>query len=190
MFDFTPSVNQCTAKILSPVLKFLYLKCKLTPNRISILSFTIGSISVILILFKNLKLGLLFLLAALIFDVLDGAVARYFKLETKQGKILELIFDRTNEASLFLAIAYVNLVDFKTTILAIVAILLMTTIKDKSKFDPGCKRIMLFVGYLLHNFKLALEITFFVNLFSFILSMLIIEYKNQKKIDCQSRTCG
>lgn len=188
MFEFIPFLHKITEKILEPILRCLFLRLKITPNKMSVLSFLTGSLAVIFIFFKEIEIALVVLLLALIFDILDGALARYFKLESKLGKNLELIFDRTNETMLFLALAYIGLTDFKIAVLAIIAILLMTAVRDRSQFDPGLKRIMLFAGYFLNNFQIALTIVFFANLLGFIISLLLIDYQKQMKIDGEMKT--
>lgn len=186
MLKFAPGINKKIEQLLLPILKLLYLKFRLSPNQLSFLSFLIGSLSVFFIILEKLEFAFLFLLLALIFDALDGAVARYFKLESKLGERLELIFDRINEAMLFFAIAYIGLASFKIASLALLAILLMTSLRHQSKFDPGFKRIMLFFGYLFSNLQIALEIIFIINLLGFIINLLIIDCQNQIKLDAKN----
>lgn len=182
MYKSTSFINKKTNKVLLPLLKLL-CSIGIIPNQISVVGFIIGTISVVFVLLQKIEIALILLLITLIFDGLDGALARYAKLESKLGKKLELIFDRTNEAMWFLALAIVSLVSLKIAVLAIVAILLMTTLRNKSNFDPGFKRTILFIGYFLNNFQLALEVIFLVNLFGFLISMLILDYKYQKQAD-------
>lgn len=186
MFKFVPIINIWISKFLSPLLRFLHVHLKLTPNLISVFSFFTSTIAVVFILLKNVELALLLVFLALILDGLDGALARYFKLESRLGEKLELIFDRINEAMLFLALTWIGLVEFKTAILAIIAILLMSSLRDKAKFDPGCKRIMLFLGYIINNFEIALTFIFYINLTGFVMNTLIIEYRRQQEIDSKS----
>jgi len=182
MYKSNSFINKTTKKVLSPLLR-LFSSIGITPNQFSIVSFIIGTISVIFVLLQKIEIALILLFITLIFDCIDGALARYAKLESKLGEKLELVFDRTNEAMWFLALAAVNLVSFKIAILAIAAILLMSALRKKSNFDPGFKRTILFIGYFINNFQLALKVIFLVNLFGFVVNMLILDYKYQKQAD-------
>lgn len=185
MYKSTSFINKKGNKALSHLLKLLH-SVGIVPNQISIISFIVGTISVAFVLLQKIEMALFLLLIALIFDGLDGALARYAKLESKLGEKLELIFDRANEAMWFLALAVVNLTSFRIAILAIVAILLMSALRSKSNFDPGFKRTILFIGYFLNNFQLALEVIFLVNLSGFVASALILDYKYQKRADVEN----
>ena len=177
------NINRKVERFISPVLELLHKKCGLTPNAISIIGFGIGTIAVGFVLFKKIELALLLLLLTMIFDGLDGSLARKFNLQTKLGEKFELFFDRINEIMWIFALAFIGLASFKIAILAILAILLVTSIRDKSKFDPGFKRTSLFIGYLIHNFEIALTLIFLANLAGFIISLMIIDYKHQKVAD-------
>ena len=107
----------------------------------------------------------------------------FFKLESKLGEKLEFIFDTTNEAMWFLALAFIGLASFKIAILAIVAVVLSRVFRRQTKFDPGFKRTILLVGYFLNNFELALQIIFLVNLIAFVANLLILDHRHQKEIN-------
>lgn len=185
MYKSDSFINKTSKKVLSPLLK-LFSSVGFTPNQLSIIGFIIGTVSVVFVLLQKIEIALILLLITLIFDGLDGALARYAQLESGLGEKLELIFDRTNEAMWFLALAAVSLVSFKIAILAITAILLMSLLRKKTNFDPGFKRTILFIGYFLNNFQLALEAIFLVNLFGFVVNMLILDYKYQKQADIEN----
>lgn len=177
------NINRRVERFISPMLELLHKKCGLTPNAVSIIGFGIGTISVGFVLFKKIELALLLLLLTIIFDGLDGTLARKLNLQTKLGEKLELFFDRINEIMWFLALVFIGLASFKIAILAIVAILLITSVREKSKFDPGFKRTILFIGYLIHNFEIALALIFIANLAGFVASLVVIDYKHQKVAD-------
>lgn len=185
MYKFIPVVNHKVNQILAPVLKGID-RLGITPNQLSISGFVLGTVSVVFVLMQKINLAVIFLSLAMALDLLDGSLARYAKLESKLGERLELVFDRTNEIMWFLALVVVGLVSLKMAFLAVIAILLMTNLRHKSNFDPGFKRVILLFGYLLNNFELALEIIFLANLFGFVVSLLILDYQYQKKIDNKS----
>jgi len=185
MYKSNSFINKKVNKLLSPLLKLL-CSVGITPNQVSATGFIIGTISVIFVLLQKIEIALILLFISLIFDSIDGALARYTKSESRLGEKLELIFDRTNETMWFLALAMIDLVSLKIAILAIIAILLMSTLRNKSNFDPGFKRTILFIGYFINNFQLAIEVIFLVNLIGFVISMLILDYKYQKQADVKN----
>ena len=67
-------------------------------------------------------------------------------------------------------------------LLALVAILLMTSIADRSKLDPGVKRFALYFGVWL-PFPLIFSVIFLVNLTAYVVGLLIIDCRFQQKMD-------
>ncbi|MFX1515271.1 MAG: hypothetical protein ACFFC6_03115, partial [Promethearchaeota archaeon] len=88
---------------------------------------------------------------------------------------LELIFDRSLEAFIFMAFAVITGIDFGLAILVIYSILLMTSLRDKTKFDPGLKRVALFLGFII-SYELIFNLVFFVHIGSFIFQLAILDY--------------
>lgn len=76
-------------KILKPVLGFLQ-KHKISPNFISILSLISGLCTVPL-MYTQPKLMYLGMIGHIIFDGLDGALARFLKINSNKGKIIDLV---------------------------------------------------------------------------------------------------
>ena len=76
---------------------------------------------------------------------------------------------------IFLAFALINGIDFGLAILVIYSILLMTSLRDKTKFDPGLKRVALFLGFII-SFELIFNAVFFVHVGSFIIQLAILDY--------------
>lgn len=69
---------------------------KASPNHLSALSL-IASIGFPMAFRLSRTAGLAFLAAALAFDVLDGAVARKYQLESREGYLVDLYSDRLSE---------------------------------------------------------------------------------------------
>ncbi len=182
MSQFVSALTQKVDRLLNPIIEVLHLRLKLTPNQISVIGFLFGLIATGLILFNHVGLALVFLAISQVFDGLDGGVARRFNLESKTGERLDVYLDRSNEFFLFLALAYIGQVSYSVALLAFLAILLMTSLAERSKFDPGFKRISLYIGYFV-GFELVLKAVFWVNLIGFVVSMLTIEYKDQQEKD-------
>ena len=184
MYKFNPTINQKIGRRLRPLIEVLHDKLGITPNQVSIASFLLGVLSAIFIVFGKIYLGLIFIILSLMLDGLDGPIARAYenKYDLKFGEKLDIILDRSSETLIILALAQVGYADVKLSLLALVAIFLMTSLKSKSNFDPGFKRTVLLLGPFI-GFNLALSIIFFVNLLGYIISMLIIDLKAQIIID-------
>ncbi|MFX1518025.1 MAG: CDP-alcohol phosphatidyltransferase family protein, partial [Promethearchaeota archaeon] len=129
-----PGVKKRYDQIMRPISEFFHINLKLNPNQVSCLGFLIGLTSAVLILIKLWQLGLIIMAVSLLFDGIDGNIARVYGLESKTGEKLELIFDRSLEAFIFTAFAVITGIDFGLAILVIYSILLMTSLRDKTKF--------------------------------------------------------
>lgn len=185
MYKYNFTIARKVDRLLLPIAKLFHKGLGLTPNNLSVISFLVGSAAVILVLFQKIEIALIMLFISLIFDGLDGITARLYNLESDKGEKIELVFDRANEGMIFLALAAKGYVELRLAILAIIAILLMTTLRKRAKFDPGFKRSILFPGYFV-GFPLAFKIIFWVNLLGFIINMLILDYSRQRKLDAKS----
>ena len=71
---------------------------------------------------------------------------------------------------------------FRLAILASVAVLLLTTIVDRSKLDPGLKRFALYFGIWL-PYPLIFSIIFIVNLAAYVVGLLVIDCRFQRDMD-------
>jgi phosphatidylglycerophosphate synthase len=174
-----PGVKKSYDRIMRPLSDFFHIKLKLLPNHVSCIGFLIGLVSVGIILAGFWQLGLIVMAFSLLFDGIDGNIARVYGLESKTGEKLELIFDRSLEALIFLAFAFINGINVGLVFLVIYSILLMTSLREKAKFDPGLKRVALFLGFIL-SFELIFNVVFFVHIGSFILQIAILDYVNQE----------
>jgi hypothetical protein len=67
-------------------------------------------------------------------------------------------------------------------LLALVAILLMTSIADRSGLDPGVKRFALYFGVSL-PYPLIFSVIFLVNLAAYVVGLLVIDCRFQRKMD-------
>ncbi len=180
--------------ILSFPIRFVHETLGLSPNQISVIGFILGMIAAGLVVAGRLEAALAALAASQIVDGLDGGVARRYKLQSKRGELFEVVFDRLNEFVFFLALAYVGLASVRMAFLAFTAILLITWIEPKSKFDPGFKRFMMYFGYAamvmfhVRGFEIALQVVFFANLAGFIVGTVLVDYRFQQTIDREAIT--
>jgi archaetidylinositol phosphate synthase len=178
--------------ILSVPIRFVHETLGLTPNQISVVGFVVGIVAALTVAAGALLPGLALLALSQLIDGLDGGVARRYNLRSEWGQMLEVIFDRLNELTIFLALAYIGEVTYFIAILAFVAILLVTIIEPISKFDPGFKRFMIYFGYLagilfhVRGFQIALNVVFFANLLAFAIGTILVDYRLQREIDTQA----
>ncbi|MHA2157004.1 MAG: CDP-alcohol phosphatidyltransferase family protein [Candidatus Hodarchaeales archaeon] len=180
MYIAVPSVKKTYDGIMRPISDLFHLKFNMSPNQVSILGFLIGLVSVALIFFTHWQLGLIIMCISLFLDGVDGNIARVYGLESKTGEHLEIIFDRSLEALLFFALAYNFGIDYKVVFLTIYSILLMTSLRDKAKFDPGLKRVSLIL-LLVISYEMIISLIFFTHIGAFILQLCILDNKNQRE---------
>jgi phosphatidylglycerophosphate synthase len=130
----------------------------------------------------HLGLGLGLMAAGQVLDGLDGAIARTFALQSPDGHRLDTWLDRASEAVIFLGFAAGGFVPLSLALLALVAVLLLTTVCDRSGLDPGCKRFALYFG-LWVPYPLLFELIFGVNLAAYVIGLLVIDCQFQLKMD-------
>ncbi|PIP31883.1 hypothetical protein COX24_01230, partial [bacterium (Candidatus Gribaldobacteria) CG23_combo_of_CG06-09_8_20_14_all_37_87_8] len=131
---------------------------------ISIISLLFSLLSAFLILSNQLIVALLMLAISLFLDALDGTVARKYNLTSALGQKLEIIFDRTSEFVIFAALSLSGVVGIDLVLFTMLAILIMTALSFKTKYDFGAKRIMVFFGPLIG----------FSNIFYFIIAVQVL----------------
>jgi len=66
--------------------------------------------------------------------------------------------------------------------LALAAILLMTSIADRSGLDPGVKRFALYFGIWV-PYPVLFQIVFVVNLAAYVVGLLLIDLQFQRRMD-------
>ncbi len=180
--------------ILKLLIRFAHEKLGLSPNQISTIGFVVGLVGAATVAAGHILAGLLIMALSQILDGLDGGVARVYHLQSERGQMLEVIYDRLNELTMFLGLAYVGQVSYFMAVLAFVAILLVTLVEPLSKFDPGFKRFMLYFGYLVsvlfhvQGFQIAIHVVFFANLIGFIVGTILVDYRLQAVIDREAIT--
>jgi phosphatidylserine synthase len=182
MLESYSLLNETVDRFWSPVSSFVHRHLKVTPNQISFMGFVAGMLAAAAIALDRVEVGIALMFISQFLDGLDGTIARKFDLQTVLGEQLEVVFDRSVECFMFLALAYAGKVSYTEAILAFIAILLLTSLVKRSGVDLGFKRVVLYIGYLI-GFPLAVQLAFWVNLGGFVLSMLVIDYRVQKEDD-------
>jgi len=84
----------------------------LTPNQYTLLSLFFATFCFYFLKNQSLILALIFFIFATLLDFIDGAVARFSKIETKEGAYLDTICDRYVEGIIFLGFLFLPLTSF------------------------------------------------------------------------------
>ena len=167
---------------LRPLIRFMHRGLGLSPSQVSWLAFAASAAAAVAFATGRLVPGLWIMAAGQVLDGLDGGIAREFGLGSLAGQQLDTRLDRASETLIFLAFAVAGWVPFRLVALALAAIFLLTTISDRSGFDPGAKRVALYFG-LWFPYPLLFTIIFGVNLAAYVIGLLIIDCKFQLRMD-------
>jgi len=182
MYDFAPALGRLSDQALGPLIRFLHLTLGATPRHVTWAAFGASVAAAAAVASRRLDAGLALMALGQLLDGVDGGIARTFGLGSAAGKRLDDALDRASEAVIFLAFAYARLVPLGLVLLALVAILLLTSVAHRSSFDPGVKRFALYLGIWL-PYPLLFEIIFLVNLAGYVVGLLVIDCRFQLKMD-------
>jgi phosphatidylserine synthase len=169
-------------RLLRGAIRWLHLRLQVTPGQMTWASFAMSVPGAALIAAHRVTWGLLFVAAGQILDGLDGGIAREFALTSERGRALDTRLDRAAETLIFLACAAAGLVSWRLAVLALAAIYLLTTIVERSGFDPGAKRVLLYLG-LVVPWAWVFTAIFAVNLAGYVVGLLIIDCRFQVRMD-------
>ncbi|TEU16663.1 MAG: CDP-alcohol phosphatidyltransferase family protein [Dehalococcoidia bacterium] len=86
-------------RITDPVVRLLS-KSGITPNALTFINLALNIIAAYVIATGHFLLGGILVLVAGLFDLLDGALARFTKQTTRFGAILDSVVDRISEAAI------------------------------------------------------------------------------------------
>ncbi len=172
---------------MRPVVRLLHEGLGLSPSQVTWLAFLVTIPASVLVATHHLGWGLVVMAVGQLFDGIDGAIARYYKLSSPDGARLDTALDRASETVMFAAFAVAGLVNVKLVVLALAAIFLLTSIVEKSGVDPGAKRFILYFGWFApaawHPWRLVFLVIFGVNLAGYVIGLLVIDCKFQVKMD-------
>lgn len=101
-------VRRQAGRLLTNPLVPLISRLKLTPNMMTFTGILLNLVAAVVIGFGYLLAGgIIFLLSGL-FDLLDGALARYMDKTTRFGALLDSTADRITEGAIFLSLIFVT----------------------------------------------------------------------------------
>lgn len=182
MYEFAPVLGSAVDRGIRPVLRFVHKRLGLSPDQVTWASFWVSAAAAVVFATGRIIPALVLVGVGQLLDALDGGIARQFGLVSEAGHRLDTRLDRASEIAVFLGCAAGGLVSLRLAVLASIAVLLLTTVVDRSKLDPGAKRFALYFGIWV-PYPLIFSIIFIVNLTAYVVGLLVIDCRFQRDMD-------
>jgi phosphatidylglycerophosphate synthase len=166
------------------MLRLLHERLGLSPNGVTWISLLASLAAAAAIAMQHLTIGLVLMAVGQVLDGWDGGIARVYHLESAAGRRFDTIVDRISEATIFLAFAVGGWVPLRLVLLCFVALGLVTSTAERSDFDPGFKRFVLYFGrFFPLSYSLLFTLIFAANLAVYVIALLLIDCRFQVKMD-------
>jgi CDP-diacylglycerol--glycerol-3-phosphate 3-phosphatidyltransferase len=195
--DFRRSIG---SKITTPLVPFLS-KIGITPDVLTIIGCVINIGAAVVVAMNYLIIGGILTLVSGLFDILDGALARYTNKSTKFGALLDSTLDRISEAAIFfgLLILYAGMGDLLMSSLVMAALILsfmISYVRARAEglniecsvgFFTRTERVLIMAAGLIFSFLtpylmlVVLSILVLFNLIT-VIQRLVHVYKQTRKI--------
>jgi len=168
-----PEFRKSAARRLTDPFMTILRKSRVTPDTLTWIGLAINIIAAGVIATKHLIIGGILVLVAGLFDILDGALARFTNKTTVFGGLLDSTFDRLSEAVLFIGLLILyaptgNTLMMTAIFLAMVGSFLTSYIRARAEglgltcsaglFTRAERVIILSLGLLFDQILIALAI--------------------------------
>jgi phosphatidylglycerophosphate synthase len=178
------SLHSAVDRAQRPALRLLHERLGLSPSGVTWISLAASLAAATVIAMQHRGVGLGLMAVSQLLDGMDGGMARIYHLESAAGRRFDTIADRISEVAIFLAFAMAGWVSLHLVLLALVAIALVTSIAERSNFDPGFKRFVLYFGWFFPlSYPLLFTLIFAANLAVYVIGLLLIDCRFQVKMD-------
>jgi archaetidylinositol phosphate synthase len=132
-------IREPLTRIVQPVIIF-FAKLGLHPTVFTVIGLLLSISTGIFLALDNFLVAFILIWFGGAMDFIDGGVARYRKLDSKQGSFLDSIFDRISDVCVFGGIIFSRQVDAITGITMVAASLLISYIRAKGE-SVGVKKM-------------------------------------------------
>jgi phosphatidylglycerophosphate synthase len=182
MHESLSRVETVADRAVLPLVKLLHEGLRMSPSQVSASSFVASVAAGVAVGVGHLTLGLGLMAAGQLLDGADGAIARRYGLASQSGARIDTMFDRASETAVFVGFALSGLAPARLVLLALAAILLLTSIVERSKIDLGVKRFALYFGHWI-SYPTLFLIIFAVNLTAYVVGLLKCDIVFQQRMD-------